>query len=85
MTTRSRSPQAVADALQSVQFVVGQDGRQTGVFLDMAGWEALLDWLEDIEDRALVQAMLPRLQLGPRKAGALSWEKIEAEWENEAA
>jgi hypothetical protein len=85
MTNRSRSPQAVADVLQSVQFVVGRDGQQTGVFLDMAGWEALLDWLEDLEDRALVQSMLPRLRLGPETAGALRWEEIEAEWDDEAA
>jgi len=85
MTIRVRSPQAVAEVLQSVQFVVEQDGRRTGVFLDMAGWEALLDWLENIEDRALVQAMLPRLRLGPDKAGALRWKEIAAEWDGDAA
>jgi hypothetical protein len=85
MATRLRSPQAVADALQSVQFVVGKDGQQTGVLLDIADWEALLDWLEDVEDRVLVQSMLPRLRLGPKKAGALRWEEAEAEWDDEAA
>lgn len=85
MTSKVRPPQAVAKALQSVQFVIGQDGQQTGVFLDIAGWEALLDWLEEVEDRALVQATLPRLRTGPQKAGALAWEKIETAWDDAAA
>lgn len=85
MTTRVHSPRTVAEALQSVQFVVGQDGRQTGVYLDATGWEALLDWLEDLEDRALVQSVLPRLRMGPKKAGALRWDEVEAEWDNETA
>ena len=85
MTTRVRSPQAVVDALQSLQFVVGGDGQQTGVFLKMAGWDALLDWLEDVEDRALVRSVLPRLRQGPEKAGALRWEEVEAEWGDGAA
>jgi hypothetical protein len=85
MTKQTQTPQTVAEALQSVQFVVGQDGHQTGIYLDAAGWEALLDWLEDLEDRALVQAALPRLQMRPEQAGALRWDEVEAEWNDEAA
>lgn len=49
MADRAASPKALSQALESVQFVVGRDGRPSGVFLDSAGWEALLDWLEDAE------------------------------------
>jgi hypothetical protein len=85
MTIRERSPQTVEEALESVQFVFGQDGQPTAVILDIAGWEVLLDWLESIEDRASVQAMLPRLRQGPDKANALRWEGVEAEWDDETA
>ena len=90
MTTREHPPQIVTKALRSVQFVVGQDGQQTGVFLDMATWEALLDWLEDVEDRTLVRDLLPlgcvrdrpRLREGPGPAGAYRWDQVEADWQN---
>ncbi len=83
MATRLRPSQSVVDALESVQFVVGKDGQQTGVLMDMADWEALLDWLEDLEDRALVQFLLPNLRLGPEKAAAMPWEEAEAKWNDE--
>jgi len=39
-----------------------------------------LDWLEDVEDRAMVKALLPRLCEGPHRGGALRWDDIESEW-----
>ena len=66
--------------LKSVQVVVDQDGRPAAVQINIKAWEALLDWLEDIEDRALVRAMIPRLRSGPEKAKALRWKDIRAEW-----
>ena len=84
-TTQEHPPQIVTNALRSVQFVVGQDGQQTGVFLDMATWEALLDWLEDVEDRTLVKDLLPRLREGPGPAGAYRWDQVEADWQVEFA
>ncbi len=84
MTMQEHPPQIVTKVLRSVQFVVGQDGQRTGVLLDMASWETLLDWLEDVEDRTLVKELLPRLRQGPEQAGALRWDQIEAEWQNEA-
>ena len=62
----------VAEVLRSVQFVVGQDGRQTGVFLDMAAWKALMDWLEDVEDAQIVRE---RLRGWHTKEGWTPWEK----------
>lgn len=39
-----------------------------------------LDWLEDVEERATVEALLPRLRAGPYRGGALRWNDIESEW-----
>ncbi len=72
----------VTEALASVEFIVGRDGKPRAAVLDMAAWEALIGWLEDVEDRAIVRAALPRLRMGPEGAGALRWEDIEAEWDN---
>ena len=75
----------VSEALASVEFIVGRDGKPRAAVLDMAAWEALIDWLEEIEDRAIVRAALPRLRMGPEKAGALRWEDVEAEWDDDEA
>ena len=69
------------DMLRSVQFLVNNQGQPSAVQMDIQAWEALLDWLEDVEDRALVKEALPRLRMGPEKAGALPWERIKAEWD----
>ena len=75
----------VSEALASVEFIVGRDGKPRAAVLDMAAWEALIDWLEDVEDRSIVQAALPRLRMGPEKAGMLRWEDVEAEWGDDEA
>ena len=69
----------VSEALASVEFIVGRDGKPRAAVLDMAAWEALIAWLEEMEDLAIVQAALPRLRMGPEKAGMLRWEDVEAE------
>ena len=69
------------EMLESVQFVVDREGRPAAVQLSIKAWEQLLDWLEQLEDRALVKEALPRLREGPRKADALRWEEIKDEWE----
>ena len=75
----------VTEALASVEFIVGRDGKPRAAVLDMAAWEALIDWLEDVEDWSIVQAALPRLRMGPEKAGLLRWEDVEAEWGDDEA
>jgi hypothetical protein len=70
----------LTEALASVEFIVGRDGKPRAAVLEIAAWEALIDWLEDVEDRAIVRDALPRLRIGPEKAGALRWEEVEAEW-----
>jgi len=55
------------------------------MLMDSAGWEALLDWLEDLEDRALVERILPKLQPGPAESGAMQWEEVASERDYEAS
>ena len=68
------------EALQSVQFVT-LDGRRLAV-MDGGDWDALVEWLENIED---VYAARQAYQLlkeagGDRdKAGWLRWDEIEGE------
>jgi hypothetical protein len=82
--SKPQAPAGVEDALRSVRFVMGQEGRETAVLMEIADWQALLDWLEDLEDRALVQSTLPRLRRGPQATGALRWEEAEAHWDDES-
>jgi hypothetical protein len=70
------------EALKSVRFVVGRDGRPAAVQLDMETWEALLDYLEDTEDRETVKSMVVKLRAGPQKSQAVHWSDVQAEWEN---
>ncbi|CAG0928097.1 hypothetical protein TFLX_00742 [Thermoflexales bacterium] len=70
------------EALKSVRFVVGRDGRPAAVQLDMETWEALLDYLEDTEDRETVKSMVAKLRAGPQKSKAVHWSDVQAEWEN---
>ena len=70
----------LTEALASVEFIVGRDGKRRAAVLEIAAWETLIDWLEDVEDRAIVRDALPRLRIGPEKAEALRWEEVEAEW-----
>jgi len=74
---------SATEMLKSVQFVVGQDGRPSAVQMDIKTWEAMLDWMEDVEDRAAVKEAILRLHSGPKAAGALRWEDVKAEWERE--
>jgi len=72
---------SAVEMLRSVQFVVGQDGQPSAVQMSIETWEAMLDWLEDIEDRMTIKGAIPRLRVGPAQAGALRWDAIKAEWD----
>ncbi len=71
----------VAEILQSVQFIVGQEGKPTAVVLDIQTWEALLSMLEDMED---VQLVRDRLNNWQTKEGWTHWEEFEAELDPDA-
>lgn len=70
----------VTEILQSVQFIVGQEGKPTAVVLDIETWEALLSMLEDVED---VQLVRDRLNNWQTKEGWTRWEEYETELDSD--
>ena len=68
------------EMLQSVRYVTVK-GKRFAV-LDIEDWEALVEWLENIEDRQVVQQAYEELQStqGDReKAGWLKWDDVKEE------
>lgn len=61
-----------------IQFVVDGHGKVTSVVVSPDVWRRLIASLEDAEDRALLSAMAPSLEAGPKDA--LRWSDTEAEW-----
>jgi hypothetical protein len=70
------------DALKSVQFLIDQSGRPSAVQMNIEAWESLLDWLEELEDRATVTALISPLHQGPKNAGGLRWSDVRDEWDS---
>ncbi len=62
--------QKLAEILASVQFVVAPSGKRLAV-LDADDWAGLIEWLEDVEDRSIVEAAKQRLAAGPEASGAV--------------
>lgn len=70
------------EALQSVQYVTAK-GKRFAV-VDADSWEAMIEWLEDVEDRDVLKKSLAELDQagGDRaKAGWRSWDEVQAELE----
>ncbi len=68
------------EALQSVQFVTVK-GKRLAV-LSAEDWEALIEWMEDLEDTRIARTAYAELKAagGDRKrAGWLEWEEAEQE------
>ena len=68
----------VDEMLTRVQFVIDHQGRTTGVFLPVEAWQALLTWLEeleDVEDRQLLRERLPEGRFS-EAPGLLRWDEI---------
>ena len=68
------------EALQSVQFVTVK-GKRLAV-LNAEDWEALIEWMEDLEDTRIARTAYAELEAagGDRKrAGWLEWEEAEQE------
>ena len=63
----------IMELLQSVQYVVDSEGRQTAVQFDMPAWEALCQFIEDKEDIADIQ------QAWQEDDTVFSWEQVVAE------
>lgn len=63
----------IMEVLQSAQYVVDSEGKQTAVQFDMPAWEALRQLLEDKEDIADIQ------QARQEDDTVFSWEQVVAE------
>ncbi len=63
----------LSDILTSVQFMVAPNGRRLAV-RDADDWAGLIEWLEDLEDRQVIEAAKERLNAGPAASGAVALE-----------
>ncbi|MEW5717973.1 MAG: hypothetical protein AB1817_05045 [Chloroflexota bacterium] len=71
---------SATDVLQSVQFITAK-GKRFAV-LSVEDWEALVEWLETIEDLQIARKALAELKAagGDRqRAGWLEWKIVSAE------
>jgi hypothetical protein len=68
------------DALKNVRFVVDASGKESAVQVSIKDWKTLLEYLEEIEDRASVKKKIARLRKGPEKSGALDWQDVRNQW-----
>ena len=68
------------DALKNVRFVIDADGKQAAVQVSIDDWRKILEYFEELEDRASAKNLLHRLKLGPEKSGALDWQEARREW-----
>jgi hypothetical protein len=71
----------VDETLCRVQFVVDQQGQTTGVFLPIEIWQALLAWLEEMEnkeDQRLLRERLPEGRFS-EAPGMFRWNKVRVE------
>jgi len=59
------------EALQSVQFVTV--GEKRFAVIDAEDWEALVDWLEDVEDRQIVGRAIEELRAAGGDRGRAGW------------
>ena len=68
------------DILQSVQFATVK-GKRLAI-LSVDDWEALIEWLEKLEDERIVRKALAQLKAAGgsrRKAGWITWKKTVSE------
>jgi hypothetical protein len=68
--------------IQRPSYVIGADGRAKAVLVDIEVWRAIIERLENTEDRQILQAAkadLDALAQGQRPAGWKSWEEFEAD------
>ena len=76
----------IVEALQSVQFVVDNQGKRQAILLNIQAWEALIKWIEDVTDSKIALQALSELQEAggrPQQAGWLDWKDIREEWGDE--
>ncbi len=66
--------------LGNVKYVVDSEGKKAAVQVDVEAWEALLAYLEDLEDQALIKDKISRLRKGPALSGSVSWQDAGNQW-----
>jgi hypothetical protein len=66
--------------LENVRYVIDSKGKKAAVQVDVKAWDALLAYLEDLEDQALVKDKLAQLRKGPQASGAVIWDDVSPEW-----
>jgi hypothetical protein len=71
------------EVFSSARYLVNAEGDRTDVVLSLAAWKSILTWLEDLEDRSIVEEWLPRLRVGPEPSRALWWDDVSAEWDDD--
>lgn len=74
------SPPSGLDSLQSVQFISA--GGKRFVLLDAGDWEALIEWLETLEDTSIARRAYAHLREAGgdrRRAGWQEWQSVEEE------
>jgi hypothetical protein len=68
------------DTLKNVRFVVDASGKESAVQVAIKDWRSLLEYLEEMEDRAFVKEKIVSLRKGPEKSGALDWQDVQGKW-----
>lgn len=66
--------------LPELQFVLNSEGKEVAVQIGIEDWKRLLNYLEELEDRATLRQKLSSLWLGPEQSGALSWQDVQGQW-----
>jgi hypothetical protein len=82
LTSDQEKLDPLIEAMRSARYLVDGKGVKTDIIFSMTIWEKLIAWLEEREDRRLLEEWLPRLRLGPQKAGALRWQEVVGEWDD---
>ncbi len=70
-------------SLDTVQFVIGQDGQPVAVQVDMELWRQIVAALENAEDVTLAREALAELNAAggdPEKAGWVSLNRLRDAW-----
>ena len=75
-------------AANGIRFVVGASGEPSGVLLDMATWQRIVQALEDAEDFSIAKQALAEIDAAGgdlEKAGFLPWETLRSTVESDVA
>lgn len=68
------------DALKNIRFVLDASGKEAAVQVSIKDWKILLEYLEEMEDRASIKEKIARLRKGPAKSAALDWQDVQSQW-----